>query len=109
MNNNLAGVTDFAGWKRKRPEVVKRFLYILGLDPMPPRKPLNAHIVSGHAPGPWGAKVQYQHHGIWLARHGYAAFVLDTVEFGEAPGIHHGTHDLGMWYCHSLGYTPAGP
>ena len=65
------------------------------LDPMPARKPLNARIVSDH--------------GIWLARHGYEAFVLDTVEFGEAPGIHHGTHDLGMWYWHSLGYTPAGP
>jgi dienelactone hydrolase len=64
--------------------------------------------VSGHAPGPWGAKVQYQHHGIWFARHGYAAILLDTMEFGEVPGIHHGTHDLGMWYWHSLGYTPAG-
>ena len=42
-------------------------------------------------------------------RHGYVAFVLDTIEFGEVPGIHHGTHDLGMWYWHSLGYTPAGP
>src|SRR4051794_21479235 len=122
--NNLAGVTDLAGWKRQRPQVLKRFLSLLGLDPMPPRTPLNARItggferdgyrvenivfqsmprlyvtgnlylpkglrerapavvyVSGHAPGPWGAKVQYQHHGVWLARHGYAAFVLDTVEF----------------------------
>ena len=42
--NNLSGVTDFAGWKRKRPEVLKRFLYVLGLDPMPPRTPLNARI-----------------------------------------------------------------
>jgi cephalosporin-C deacetylase-like acetyl esterase len=150
--NNLAGVTDLAGWKRQRPQVLQRFLSLLGLDPMPARTPLNARItggferdgyrvenivfqsmprlyvtgnlylpkglrerapavvyVSGHAPGPWGAKVQYQHHGVWLARHGYAAFVLDTVEFGEVPGIHHGTHDLGMWYWHSLGYTPAGP
>ncbi|HWB98513.1 MAG TPA: acetylxylan esterase [Bryobacteraceae bacterium] len=65
--------------------------------------------VSGHSPGPWGAKVQYQHHGIWFARHGYAAFLLDTIEFGEISGIHHGTHDLGMWYWLSLGYTPAGP
>ncbi|MFN7994314.1 MAG: acetylxylan esterase [Bryobacteraceae bacterium] len=65
--------------------------------------------VCGHSPGPWGAKVHYQHHGIWFARHGYAAFLLDTVEFGELPGIHHGTHDLGMWYWLSLGYTPAGP
>ncbi|MGE5646537.1 MAG: acetylxylan esterase [Acidobacteriota bacterium] len=65
--------------------------------------------VCGHSPGPAGAKVRYQHHGIWFARHGYAAFLLDTVEFGELGGIHHGTHDLGMWYWQSLGYTPAGP
>jgi cephalosporin-C deacetylase-like acetyl esterase len=149
---NLVDVTDLNDWQSKRAAVHKRFLYALGLDPLPPRTPLNARItrtferdtyrvenivfesmphmyvtgnlylpkapggrvpavvyVSGHAPGPWGAKVQYQHHGIWFARHGYAAFVLDTVEFGEIAGLHHGTHDLGMWYWHSLGYTPAGP
>lgn len=151
-HNNLADIKDLEEWKRQRPEVRRRFLYALGLDPMPPKTPLNARItrvferedyrvenivfesmprlyvtgnlylpkhlkgrsptivyVSGHAPGPWGAKVQFQHHGIWLARHGYVAFLLDTIEFGEVPGIHHGTHNLGMWYWHSLGYTPAGP
>ncbi len=150
--NNLADVKDLADWERKRPEVLKRYLYIMGLDPMPKKTPLNARVtgsferetyrvekivfesmprlyvtgnlyipkapkerlptvlyVCGHAPGPWGAKVEYQHHGIWLAKHGYVAFLIDTVEFGEVPGIHHGTHDLGMWYWHSLGYTPAGP
>jgi cephalosporin-C deacetylase-like acetyl esterase len=149
---NLADIRDLETWKRRRPEVRNRFLYLLGLDPMPAKTPLNARItgaleregyrvekivfesmpglyvtgnlylpkertarlpsvvyVCGHAPGPWGAKVQYQHHGIWFARHGYVAFLLDTIEFGEVPGIHHGTHDLGMWYWHSLGYTPAGP
>jgi cephalosporin-C deacetylase-like acetyl esterase len=65
--------------------------------------------LSGHEPGPWGAKVTVQHHGIWFARHGYVCFITDTIEFGEIPGIHHGTHDLGMWYWLSLGYTPAGP
>jgi hypothetical protein len=35
--------------------------------------------------------------------------VLDTILNGEAPAIHHGTHDLGMWNWLSLGYTPAGP
>jgi cephalosporin-C deacetylase-like acetyl esterase len=64
--------------------------------------------VSGHSPGPAGAKFDYQHHGIWLARHGYAAFLLDTIEFGEIPGIHHGIHNLAMWHWLSLGYTPAG-
>jgi cephalosporin-C deacetylase-like acetyl esterase len=150
--NNLSGIRDLQEWKLQRPAVLKRFLYVLGLDPMPAKTPLNARItktferddyrvenivfesmprlyvtgnlyipkelkgraptivyVSGHSPSPWGAKVQYQHHGVWFARHGYVAFVLDTVEFGEVPGIHHGTHDLGMWYWHSLGYTPAGP
>jgi cephalosporin-C deacetylase-like acetyl esterase len=150
--NNLADIQDLETWKRRRPEILKRYLYVLGLDPMPKKTPLNARFmgalertgyrvekivfesmpglyvtgnlylpgqrsgkvpavvyVCGHAPGPWGAKVQYQHHGIWLARHGYAAFVIDTLEFAEVPGLHHGTHDLGMWYWHSLGYTPAGP
>ena len=65
--------------------------------------------LCGHSPGPWGNKVDYQHHGIWLARHGYVAFVIDSIEFGEIPGIHHGTHDLEMWDWLSLGYTPAGP
>ena len=65
--------------------------------------------LCGHAPSPAGAKIQYQHHGIWLARHGYVAFLIDTIEFGEIPGIHHGTHDLEKWYWLSLGYTPAGP
>lgn len=55
-----------------------------------------------------GAKAAFQHHGIWFARHGFAALVLDTIEFGEIPGIHHGIHDLGMWHWLSLGYTPAG-
>lgn len=72
------------------------------------RKPAVLYL-CGHAPGPWGAKVQYQHHGIWLANHGYVAFLIDSIEFGEIPGIHHGTHDLNMWNWLSLGYSPAGP
>ncbi len=146
------GIRTLDQWKQARPEVRKRFLYTMGLDPMPKRTPLNARVTGqferdtyrvekivfesmpglyvtgnlylpkdrsgklpavlylcGHSPGPWGAKVRYQHHGIWLARHGYAAFLIDTIEFGEIPGIHHGTHDLEMWDWLSLGYTPAGP
>ncbi len=55
-----------------------------------------------------GAKAQYQHHGIWFAKNGFVALLLDTIEFGEIPGIHHGVHDLAMWDWLSLGYTPAG-
>ena len=151
--DQFQGIGGIEEWKRRRPEVHRKFLDMLGLDPMPARTPLNARItgefqrsgyrvqnivfesqpglyvtgnlylphpapgaarypaivyVSGHSPGPLGAKVDYQQHGIWFARHGFAAFLLDTIEFGEIPGIHHGIHNLGMWYWLSLGYTPAG-
>jgi cephalosporin-C deacetylase-like acetyl esterase len=64
--------------------------------------------LCGHSPHPLGAKVQYQDRAIWFASHGYPCFVLDTLEFAEIAGIHHGTHDLNMWHWFSLGYTPAG-
>jgi cephalosporin-C deacetylase-like acetyl esterase len=64
--------------------------------------------LSGHSPHPLGAKFYYQHHALWFAEHGYACLVLDTLEFGEVPGIHHGLYDQNMLYWLSLGYTPAG-
>jgi len=64
--------------------------------------------LCGHSPHPLGAKFQYQDRAIWFASHGFACLVLDTLEFGEVAGIHHGTHDLNMWHWLSLGYTPAG-
>jgi cephalosporin-C deacetylase-like acetyl esterase len=62
----------------------------------------------GHNPHPLGAKWDYQDRGQWFAAHGYVCLVLDTLEFGEVPGIHHGIHDLNMWDWLSLGYTPIG-
>ncbi|HYI96626.1 MAG TPA: acetylxylan esterase [Bryobacteraceae bacterium] len=150
--DQFRGINNLEDWKRRRPEVRRQLLDMLGLDPMPPRSPLNARItgaferpgyrvenivfesrpklyvtgnlylpttkpgtksppviyVSGHSPGPAGAKADYQHHGIWFAKNGFVAFVLDTIEFGEIPGIHHGIHNLGMWHWLSLGYTPSG-
>ncbi len=149
----FAGINNLEDWNRRRPEVQRQIRDMLGLDPLPPRSPLNARItgefqrpdcrvqnivfesspglyvtgnlylppasqgagpfpavvyVTGHSPHPLGAKVQYQHHGIWFARNGFAAFVLDTIEFGEIPGIHHGIHNLAMWHWLSLGYHPTG-
>jgi hypothetical protein len=64
--------------------------------------------LCGHTPHPLGAKFHFQDRGIWFASHGYACLVLNTLEYGELAGIHHGTHSLNMWNWLSLGYTPAG-
>src|ERR1041385_2465158 len=64
--------------------------------------------LCGHSAHPLGAKVEYQDRALWFASHGYPCLVLDTLEFGEVAGIHHGTHNLNMWHWLSLGYTPAG-
>jgi dienelactone hydrolase len=64
--------------------------------------------LCGHSAHPHGGKTQYQDRCQWFASHGYAVLVLDTLEFGEIPGPHHGTHNLNLWHWLSLGYTPAG-
>jgi len=56
----------------------------------------------------YGNKVAYQHHGAWLARHGYICLTIDTLQLGEIGGIHHGTYREGMWWWINRGYTPAG-
>lgn len=55
-----------------------------------------------------GNKTGYQHHGAWYARHGYVCLLIDTVELGEIPGVHRGTHSEKQWWWNSRGYTPAG-
>ena len=65
--------------------------------------------VCGHSHrGRDGNKVAYQSHGIWFARHGYICLVIDTLQLGEIAAFHHGTYNLGRWWWHSRGYTPAG-
>ena len=44
--NNLADIQNLEAWKRRRPEVRKRFLYTLGLDPMPLKTPLRPRITG---------------------------------------------------------------
>ncbi len=86
-------------------------LYVTGNFYVPNRSagPLPTILyLCGHSPHPLGAKVEYQDRAIWFAAHGYPCLVLDTLEFGEVAGIHHGTHNLNMWNWLSLGYTPAG-
>jgi len=86
-------------------------LYVTGnlYVPKHSTKPLPTILyLCGHAPHPLGAKSNYQDRAAWFAAHGFACLILDTLEFGEVAGIHHGTHDLNMWHWLSLGYTPAG-
>src|SRR3989442_4410593 len=86
-------------------------LYVTGNFYVPngPAKSLPTILyLGGHAPHPLGAKVEYQDRAQWFASHGYPCLVLDTLEFGEVAGIHHGTHNLNLWNWLSLGYTPAG-
>jgi dienelactone hydrolase len=65
--------------------------------------------VCGHSSrGRNGNKTAFQSHGIWFARHGYVCLMVDTLQLGEIPGIHHGTYREGRWWWLSRGYTPAG-
>ncbi|HMC89746.1 MAG TPA: prolyl oligopeptidase family serine peptidase, partial [Gemmataceae bacterium] len=152
----LSDVKTKEDWLRKRPELHRQFLEMLGLWPLPPRTDLKPVItgkidterfiveklhfqsmpglyvtanlyvpkltnypapavvyVCGHGPTvvdgvPYGNKVTYHHHAIWFAEHGYACIVLDSLELGEIPGVHHGTYRLHQWWWQTVGYTPAG-
>ncbi len=65
--------------------------------------------VCGHTgKGRDGNKTAFQDHGLWFASNGYVCLVVDTLQLGEIPGIHHGTYREGRWWWHSRGYTPAG-
>jgi cephalosporin-C deacetylase-like acetyl esterase len=147
----LSDIQSREDWDRQRPNMQRQLLYMLGLDPLPGRNPLNAQVTGtlqrstyriekvvfqslpglyvtanlyvpnalsapspailyacGHSPHPLGAKQDYQDRAVAFVEQGFVCFVLDTLEFGEVPGIHHGIHDQNMWHWLSLGYTPIG-
>lgn len=148
----LDGATDRAEWQRRRPELKRQYLEMLGLWPLPDKTPLQPKVtgvitreefrvekihfqsgpglyvtgnlylparvegklpavlyVCGHSgKGRDGNKTAFQHHGMWFATHGYVCLIIDTLQLGEIPGIHHGTYREGRWWWHALGYTPAG-
>jgi dienelactone hydrolase len=55
-----------------------------------------------------GNKTAFQDHGLWFASNGYVCLMVDTLQLGEIAGKHHGTYNLGRFWWHSRGYTPAG-
>ena len=87
-------------------------LYVTGnlFRPKKPDGKLPAiFYVCGHeGRGRDGNKTAYQDHGLWFAKNGYVCLVVDTLQLGEIPGIHHGTYREGRWWWQALGYTPAG-
>lgn len=67
------------------------------------------YYACGHSGmGRNGNKTAFQSHGIWFARHGYVCLLVDSLQLGEIPGVHHGTYREGRWWWVSRGYTPAG-
>jgi hypothetical protein len=44
--DQFKGIDNLEDWKRRRPEVRRQLLDMLGLDPLPARTPLNARITG---------------------------------------------------------------
>src|SRR5262245_14392272 len=91
------------------------------------RLPAIVYVCGHSGKGRDGNKTAFQDHGFWFANHGYVCLVVDTLQLGEIPGVHHGTygrpwghlkawgetdaekmknHNRFWWW--SAGYTPAG-
>jgi len=64
--------------------------------------------LNGHWPSLAGAKTGFQDRYLWYPANGFALLVVDPLQFGEVPGIHHGTSRMNLWNWLSLGYSPAG-
>ncbi len=81
-----------------------------GINPAARKGKLPAILyVCGHSGrGRDGNKTAFHDHGMWFASNGYVCLVVDTLQLGEIAGKHHGTYNLGRWWWHSRGYTPAG-
>jgi dienelactone hydrolase len=77
--------------------------------PAPAEKVPAVLYLCGHSNrGRDGNKTAFQHHGMWFANNGYVCLILDTLQLGEIPGVHHGTYREGRWWWQAAGYTPAG-
>ena len=74
-------------------------------DPLPPgRLPAALHL-CGHA----GIGIlHYQPRVVMLARRGYVAMIVDTIEQHDSGGDHHGTFSRRRYDWISMGYTAAG-
>jgi len=53
-------------------------------------------------------KVSYQAHPRKFAQLGFVCLIIETIQFGEVRGEHHGCYSNGWFYWYSRGYTPGG-
>lgn len=113
----ITAVTDHPEFRVERLQFQSRpGLYVTGNLYLPKERsgPVPAILyVCGHGQTKkdgisYGSKPNYQHHGGWFARNGYACLIIDTLQLGEIEGIHHGTYRYNMWWWLNRGYTPAG-
>src|SRR5712692_872509 len=64
--------------------------------------------VCGHSgKGRDGVKTAFQDHGFWFANNGYVCIILDTLQLGEIPGVHHGTYGRPWGHLKSWGVDDA--
>jgi cephalosporin-C deacetylase-like acetyl esterase len=52
-------------------------------------------------------KVHYQGHPRRLAELGFPTLIVETIQFGEVTGYHHGCYREGWFHWYSRGYSPA--
>lgn len=53
-------------------------------------------------------KVHYQTHPAKFAQLGFVCLIVETIQYGEVLGQHHGCYARGWFNWYSRGYTPAG-
>jgi cephalosporin-C deacetylase-like acetyl esterase len=75
---------------------------------IPGKLPAILYVCGHSGRGRDGNKTAFQEHGMWFATNGYICLIIDTLQLGEIPGVHHGTYNQGRWWWQALGYTPAG-
>ena len=53
-------------------------------------------------------KVRYQPHPRKFAQLGFVCLIIETIQWGEVLGAHHGCYARGWFHWYSRGYTPGG-
>jgi cephalosporin-C deacetylase-like acetyl esterase len=109
LNVQVTGVLQREGYRVEKlcfealPRVyITANLYIP--EPLEGRAP-GVVYVCGHS---LAQKVHYQPYPRRFAQLGFVTIILDTIEYQELYGSHHGHYSHGQFQWFSRGYTPAG-